>query len=129
MRIEGRVEKVSREVSEDYFSRRPRSSQAGATTSHQSAPVTRSSSIRATGGGLSWGSGDPIGCPEHWGGYRLVADRYEFLARPAGSDSPPDPLSTRRRRLAPFRTAALTVFVPSTGSMWRLKLAGHFALL
>jgi pyridoxamine 5'-phosphate oxidase len=77
VRIEGRVEKVSREVSEDYFSRRPRSSQAGATTSHQSAPLPDRPRFEQQVETLV-GQGDPIVCPEHWGGYRLVADRYEF---------------------------------------------------
>ena len=95
--VEGRVERISRKVSVDYFSRRPRGSQAGAATSHQSAPLADRPRFEKQVAAIEE-AGDPISCPEHWGGYRLVADRYEFwqgqpgrshrriLYQPEGSD-------------------------------------------
>jgi len=56
---------------------RPRTSQAGASVSRQSEPLLDrdrfESEVRNLGGGS-----EPIPCPESWGGYRLVAERFEF---------------------------------------------------
>ena len=77
VRIEGRVEKVSRELSEEYFSQRPRNSQVGAAVSQQSSPLCDRSIFEAQVSKMLEGD-DPIPCPESWGGFCLVPDRFEF---------------------------------------------------
>ncbi|MEC9477371.1 MAG: pyridoxamine 5'-phosphate oxidase [Planctomycetota bacterium] len=77
VRIEGAVEKVSREVSRQYFSQRPRNSQAGAVVSRQSSAMTDRSSFEDQVSQLMDGQ-QAIPCPESWGGFRLIPDRFEF---------------------------------------------------
>ncbi len=77
VRIEGTVEKVSREVSEQYFSERPRNSRVGAFVSQQSSPLLDRQGFEEEVAKLLPGE-EPIPCPESWGGYRLVANRFEF---------------------------------------------------
>lgn len=79
IRIEGRAEKVTREESEAYFSTRPRLSQIGAWSSHQSSRLesfedfqNRLSEIEKKF------QGQVIPCPPHWGGYRIVPHEIEF---------------------------------------------------
>src|SRR5688500_9333174 len=70
VRVEGRVEKVAREMSEQYFSKRPRASQLSAYTSRQSAVVASrkeleqrlSQNVQRIGNGA-------VPLPENWGGY------------------------------------------------------------
>ena len=78
VRIEGRVEKVSVEQSDDYFSSRPLSSRIGAWASPQSTVIPSRSTIvaRAAEYGLKFGLYPPR--PPHWGGYRLKPDYWEF---------------------------------------------------
>ena len=77
VRIEGTVERVSRAISQDYFSRRPRRSQAGAAASHQSAPMVDRDSFEEEVDRLT-ASSEPIACPQSWGGFLLVPHRFEF---------------------------------------------------
>ena len=79
IRIEGRVEKVSAEESDAYFSSRPRGSQIGAWVSHQSLVIdnrevleTRQRELEARF------SGQSIPRPPYWGGFRVVPDVLEF---------------------------------------------------
>lgn len=73
--IEGRIEKISAEVSDAYFASRPRDSQLGAWASAQSSrintPVTLDAAKKKFGN-------DPIPRPCSWGGLRLVPERFEF---------------------------------------------------
>ena len=77
VRIEGRVEKSSREVTENYFNSRPRLSRAAAAVSHQSSVMDSRNSFEAQLQSLAGGE-NPIECPETWGGYRVVPTRFEF---------------------------------------------------
>ena len=79
VRVEGPVERLPRDESEEYFSSRPRGSQIGAWASAQSRRLASREELEAkvreyedrfTGGAV------PL--PEHWGGYRLRPGRIEF---------------------------------------------------
>lgn len=79
IRIEGDIEKTSREMSQAYFASRPIDSQLAATISHQSAPIPGRKTIE-----LNFliaqndYQGETIQCPEHWGGYQLTPTLFEF---------------------------------------------------
>ncbi|VUZ25979.1 Pyridoxine/pyridoxamine 5'-phosphate oxidase [uncultured Comamonas sp.] len=78
VRIEGRVEKVSAEESDAYFHSRPLDSRIGAWASPQS-QVIASRSVLVTNAakyGAQFLLNPPR--PSHWGGYRLVPERWEF---------------------------------------------------
>ncbi len=77
-RIEGRVEKVSDEESDAYFHSRPLDSRIGAWASPQSEVIANRSVLvtNAAKYGAQFLLQPPR--PPHWGGYRLVPDRWEF---------------------------------------------------
>lgn len=78
VRIEGRVEKTSAEESDAYFATRPLDSRLGAWASPQS-QVIASRAVLVTGAAKAaarFALNPPR--PAHWGGYRLVPDRWEF---------------------------------------------------
>ena len=78
VRIEGRVEKVDAAESDAYFASRPLDSRIGAWASPQS-EVIASRSVLITNAatyGAQYLLNPPR--PPHWGGYRLVPDRWEF---------------------------------------------------
>ena len=78
VRIEGRVEKVSDAESDAYFQSRPLDSRIGAWASPQS-QVIDSRTVLVTNAakyGAQFLLQPPR--PPHWGGYRLVPDRWEF---------------------------------------------------
>lgn len=78
VRIEGRVEKTSAEESDAYFATRPLDSRIGAWASPQSQPIAGRSVLVANAAkfGAQFMLNPPR--PPHWGGYRLVPDRWEF---------------------------------------------------
>lgn len=78
VRIEGRVEKVSAEESDPYFQSRPLDSRIGAWASPQSQVISGRGVLVANAAryGAQFLLQPPR--PEHWGGYRLVPDRWEF---------------------------------------------------
>ena len=78
VRIEGRVEKVSAEQSDAYFHSRPLDSRIGAWASPQSEVISGRSVLVANAAkyGAQFLLQPPR--PPHWGGYRLVPDRWEF---------------------------------------------------
>jgi len=83
VRIEGVVEKVSAQESDAYFATRPMDSRIGAWASPQSQVIASRtvlvSNVARYGAQFlpsMLGSGPPR--PPHWGGYRLVPDRWEF---------------------------------------------------
>ena len=78
VRIEGRVEKVSDEQSDAYFHSRPLDSRIGAWASPQSEVISSRSVLVANAAkyGAQFLLQPPR--PPHWGGYRLVPDRWEF---------------------------------------------------
>lgn len=79
VRIEGRVAKVSHAESDAYYQLRPLGSRLGAWASPQSRVIADRAELEALLQATQTRFADePPHCPEHWGGYRLVADRIEF---------------------------------------------------
>lgn len=79
IRIEGAVEKVSSALSDQYFASRPRGSQLGALVSQQSSIVESRKFLEQRLAELEAQHGDaPIPRPDHWGGYRLIPNKFEF---------------------------------------------------
>jgi pyridoxamine 5'-phosphate oxidase len=79
VRIEGSVERVAQEESDAYFATRPRGAQLAAKASRQSAPLSDRQELDSRVRELAEEhAGDEVPRPEHWGGYRLVPDVYEF---------------------------------------------------
>ena len=78
IRMEGLVEKTSREVSEQYFHSRPRGSQIGAAASQQSRTVSRKELDEERSRLVKTYEGQPVPLPENWGGYLLKANHIEF---------------------------------------------------
>ena len=86
VRISGKVEKISREESGDYFKTRPLKSKIGAWASRQSevipnreylekqfAEYEKKYSERSRLAGK-----ENIPLPPNWGGFRLIPERFEF---------------------------------------------------
>jgi pyridoxamine 5'-phosphate oxidase len=79
VRVEGPVERVPSDESDTYFATRPRGAQLAATASQQGRVLLGREELDARVAELEHayeGSGVPR--PEHWGGYRLVPESYEF---------------------------------------------------
>ena len=78
VRVEGRVERVSRAESEQYFRTRPLRSRVAALASRQSEVIASREELEARVAELRGVSGDAVARPPHWGGYRVAPDAYEF---------------------------------------------------
>lgn len=79
VRIEGQVEKLSREASEAYFKSRPYGSQIGALASHQSEVLPSRDPLEKRTRELQERYGeDEVPLPEFWGGYVLKPTAIEF---------------------------------------------------
>jgi pyridoxamine 5'-phosphate oxidase len=79
VRIEGSIEKVSKDISEKYFHSRPKGSQIGAIVSPQSQVITDRSVLEEKIVSLEKQYQDSLPPrPEHWGGYRLLPIALEF---------------------------------------------------
>ncbi|RXK41863.1 pyridoxamine 5'-phosphate oxidase [Tremella mesenterica] len=78
VRIVGKVEKVNRKESEDYFKTRPRGSQLGAWASPQSCVVEEGEMERRVDEIKKKFEDGEIVCPDGWGGWRVVPFEVEF---------------------------------------------------
>lgn len=79
IRIEGRIEQVSREESERYFHSRPYASQLGAWASAQSQLAENRAQLETQFAAVEARyAPNPVPLPEHWGGYRLIPNGVEF---------------------------------------------------
>jgi pyridoxamine 5'-phosphate oxidase len=78
VRIEGRVQKAGEDESDAYYASRPLDSRLGAWASPQSEVIGSRTVLVAAAAkaALTHGLNPPR--PPHWGGYRLVPDRWEF---------------------------------------------------
>jgi len=78
-RIEGPVERVAGQESDAYFATRPRGAQLAAAASQQSSVLRDRAEIDDRVAELAREhEGSDVRRPDHWGGYRLVPDAYEF---------------------------------------------------
>jgi pyridoxamine 5'-phosphate oxidase len=79
VRIEGSVERVTREESLDYFRTRIRGSQLGAWASRQSQPLSGRHELEQREKEMAeLFEGQEVPLPDFWGGYRLRPDYFEF---------------------------------------------------
>ena len=78
VRIEGRVERTSAAESDAYYASRPLDSRLGAWASPQSRPIASRAVLVANPAKAAAQHGLRPPRPPHWGGFRLVPDRWEF---------------------------------------------------
>ena len=79
VRIEGKVVKLSKEESTEYFHSRPKASQLGAIASDQSRVIPNREVLEQKLAELETKYQDEtVPKPEHWGGFRVIPDRLEF---------------------------------------------------
>jgi pyridoxamine 5'-phosphate oxidase len=78
VRIEGQVHKISEEESDAYYQSRPLDSRIGAWASPQSQVIEGRSVLVAQAAKYAAQYLLQPPRPPHWGGYRLVPDRWEF---------------------------------------------------
>jgi len=78
VRVEGRVEQVSAAESDAYFAQRPLDSRIGAWASPQSEVIANRAVLLAKAAKVSATMGLNPPRPDHWGGYRLIPDIWEF---------------------------------------------------
>ena len=78
VRVEGIVEKVAPEISEEYFNSRPYGSRIGAVASPQSRRIEATQLEQHETELKNAYPGPEVPRPEHWGGYRLVPVYFEF---------------------------------------------------
>lgn len=78
VRIEGRVEKLPDQESDEYFASRPLDSRIGAWASEQSHELSSRAVLVARAGMYAARHGLNPPRPPHWGGYVLIPDSVEF---------------------------------------------------
>jgi pyridoxamine-phosphate oxidase len=79
VRVEGTVERVSDAESDEYFATRPRGAQLAAAASRQGRVLADREELDAEVARLEVEhAGSAVPRPEHWGGYRMRPDVYEF---------------------------------------------------
>ena len=104
VRISGQVEKIPAADSAEYFRSRPRGSQLGTLASQQSQVIGDYSVLEQAYRHLQQRyQGQEIPCPEHWGGYRIIPDQFEFW------QGRPNRLHDRLR------------YTPASGREWKLE--------
>ena len=80
VRIEGNIEKLSKEESEKYFHSRPKGSQVGAVVSPQSQEIQGREALEAKWQEMEseYNNGQEVPKPSYWGGYVLKPRYIEF---------------------------------------------------
>jgi pyridoxamine 5'-phosphate oxidase len=78
VRVEGTVERTSREESEDYFQSRPLGARIGAAASRQSEPIASREELERAVLAIAERFQGQVPRPESWGGYRVVPDEIEI---------------------------------------------------
>ncbi len=79
VRVEGAVERVTDAESDAYFATRPRGAQLAASASRQSEVLAGREELDARVAEVEREhAGVDVPRPDHWGGYRLLPETYEF---------------------------------------------------
>jgi len=78
IRIEGRVERVNAQESDEYFASRPRGSQLSSAASPQSQVIPNREFLETRVQELDAKFPNHVLRPAQWGGYRVVPDVFEF---------------------------------------------------
>lgn len=78
IRVDGRVERVSPEESDDYHQKRPVNSRLGSVASPQSEVIAGRGALEDMVEALKQRYPDGPPRPPHWGGYRLIPSEFEF---------------------------------------------------
>jgi pyridoxamine 5'-phosphate oxidase len=80
VRVRGRAERVNESESDAYFASRPRGSQIGAWASPQSSVIAdrRALDELVARAAARFGDDAVVPRPPFWGGWRIVADEFEF---------------------------------------------------
>ncbi len=82
VRVEGDVAPMTPDESDAYFATRPRAHQLSAHASAQSEPLTSRAQLEQLVSEMTTRfEGREVPRPEHWGGYRLTPDAFEFWQR------------------------------------------------
>lgn len=78
IRIKCVAKKLSDEANDEYFYSRPLTSQAGAIVSNQSSIINETDDLEALVNDLVNNHKEDIKRPNHWGGYLLTPEYFEF---------------------------------------------------
>jgi pyridoxamine 5'-phosphate oxidase len=78
VRIEGSVARTTPAETEAYFHTRPRGAQIAALASHQGRVLASRAELEERVAELEAEHAAEVPVPEHWGGFRLAPDAYEF---------------------------------------------------
>lgn len=78
VKIQGRVEKISKEDAEQYFHSRPLASQFSAAASNQSQPIESREKLENKLQQLKIADENAVAKPASWGGYQLIPSAFEF---------------------------------------------------
>lgn len=78
VRIEGRVDKVSSEKSDEYFNSRPRKSKIGAWASNQSTSIESRAVLNTRFSEFEEKFPNEVPRPPHWGGLKVIPTYFEF---------------------------------------------------
>ena len=78
VRISGKVEKISKLESENYFKTRPLESKIGAWASKQSEVIPDREYLEKQFSEYEKKFKDNVPLPSNWGGFRLIPERFEF---------------------------------------------------
>ncbi|HEX6209051.1 MAG TPA: pyridoxamine 5'-phosphate oxidase, partial [Actinomycetota bacterium] len=78
VRVEGPVERTSRDEDEAYWRTRPVGAQVAAWVSAQSDPIVSRDELVVAHDEALRRFGEDVPLPEHWGGYRVVPEAIEF---------------------------------------------------
>lgn len=105
IRIEGKIHKVSRDITQAYFNTRTRESRIASCASKQSAPLDDKDIYLDRIQELEEQFKDTkiIPCPDHWNGYCVIPDRIEFWDQ------------------APHRTHDRIVFTRGGAGQWQAQ--------
>ncbi|MBN2598613.1 MAG: pyridoxamine 5'-phosphate oxidase [Marinifilaceae bacterium] len=78
IRIEGKIEKLEPELSDEYFLDRPVGSRTAAAVSPQSDEIENRDTLSLMVEKFKEKNGGEFARPDFWGGYRLIPDLFEF---------------------------------------------------